>query len=84
MVAKSRALLSRSGVSHPLGKCEDRLDIPVPAALKEKISAVAVLYGKGAAEWARDALEKLVEGELAFMRRRVNGEAVPGDGRKEG
>lgn len=82
MADRSRAAFSRSGSTHPMGKCDDRLDIPVPTALKERISAVATLSGKGAAEWARDALEKLVEGELAFIRHRMNGESEPGDGTK--
>lgn len=71
---------SRNGTTHPLGKCDDRLDIPVPVAFKEQLAAVATLNGKTSAEWARDALEKVVAGELAFMRRRMNGGGDPGDG----
>lgn len=82
MAERSRPAFSRSGVSHPMGKCEDRLDIPVPAAFKEQLAAVATLNGKTSAEWARDALEKVVAGEIAFMQRRMNGNGGPGDGTK--
>jgi hypothetical protein len=78
------AMFSRSGTSHPLGKCDDRLDIPMPTELKEQLHAVATLDGKPSGEWARDELEKLVAGRLVFMRRRMRGQAASGDGIKEG
>jgi hypothetical protein len=79
-MAGKTALFSRSGSSHPLGKCDERLDIPVPSAFKEQLTAVATMNGKTAAEFARDALEKIVAGEFVFMRRRMNGGSDPGDG----
>lgn len=76
-------LFSRSGSSHPLGKCsEARLDIPMPEVLRDKIVALATLEGRSPSEWARDALEKLAEGELIFMRRRMNRGGDDGDVRK--
>lgn len=75
---------SRSGFTHPLGKCDTRLDVPMPEELRDRIAAVAIVSGKTAGEWVRDELEKLVDGELVFMRRRMPGHSRHGDGRNEG
>ena len=67
--------MARPRDRHPLGKCsEERLDIAMPAELKRRLGAIATLHGKSATTWARDALEKAIEGEWIFMKRRV----VPG------
>ena len=84
MSADDIPLFSRSGATHPLGKCDVRLDVPMPEALRDKIVALATLEGRSPSEWARDALEKLAEGELIFMRRRMDRSGAGGDGMKQG
>lgn len=74
---------SRNGTTHPLGKCDTRLDVPMPEELRDRIAAVAIVSGKTAGEWVRDELEKLIDGELVFMRRRMPGRERRGDGMKE-
>lgn len=59
---------SRSGNSVAEGKCDARIDIPVPVALEEKLIGLAVLAGRSRAEYARMLLTKAVEGELAYLR----------------
>ena len=82
-MSKDEPRFSRPGTTHPLGKCsEARLDIPMPEVLRDKIVALATLEGRTPSEWARDALEKLAEGELIFMRRRMNRTGDDGDGMK--
>lgn len=79
--------MSRTRDPHPLGKCaEERIEISVPAEMKRRLSAIATLHGKAPTTWARDALEKAIEGEWIFMRRRVGGhnalspyEELPGE-----
>lgn len=64
--------MARPRDPHPLGKCaEERLDLGLPAELKLRLQAVALMHGKTPTTWARDVLEKAIEGEWAFMRRRV-------------
>lgn len=71
--------MARPRDRHPLGKCaEDRLDISMPAELKLRLNAVAALHRKTPTTWARDTLEKAIEGEFIFMTRRVGG-AGPDD-----
>lgn len=41
---------SRSGSTHPLGKCDTRLDVPMPEELRDRIAAVAIVSGKTAGE----------------------------------
>lgn len=67
--------------SHPLGKCiEERLDLTMPAELKERLAVIARLHAKTPTAWARDTLEKAIEGEWTFIRRRVASD-LPGDNR---
>lgn len=64
--------MARSRDPHPLGKCsEERLEILMPELLKKRLNAVATLHGKPATAWARDVLEKAIEGEWVFIQRRV-------------
>ena len=65
--------MARSRYPHPIGKCSEgeRLDIGLPGVLKQKLNAIATLHGKPATTWARDALEKAIEGEWVFIQRRV-------------
>ena len=60
---------SRPAVSSPLGKCDQRLDIPVPEALLEGVIGLAALHGMSKAEYARQVLERHVFGELSMLRR---------------
>jgi len=65
--------MGRSRDPHPLGKCaEERLDIPMPAELKEKLSMLASLHRLNATAYAREILEKVIEGEWVFIQRRVD------------
>ena len=59
---------SRSGATSADGKCDSRVDIPVPSALEEKLIALAVMAGRPKAEFARMLLTKAVEGEIAYHR----------------
>lgn len=73
--------MARPRDRHPLGKCaEDRFEIAVPAELKRRLAAIAAIHGKTATAWARDALEKAIEGEWVFMRRRVGATGNPEQG----
>jgi hypothetical protein len=78
---------SRSGTTSPLGKCDDRLDIPMSSELKEAISALATIRGGGrkpASEYAREILEQHVFGVLPLMQRRLGPGGLDSDGRKHG
>lgn len=64
--------MARPRDRHPLGKCDEvRLELSLPAKLKKRLNAIATLHGKPPTTWARDALEKAIEGEWVFMVRRV-------------
>ena len=69
--------MARSRDAHPLGKCSlgKRLDIGLPDPLNHRLEVIAGVHGKTPTTWARDVLEKAIEGEWVFMRRRVG----PGD-----
>lgn len=79
--------MPRNRDPHPLGKCaEERIEISVPTELKRRLTAIAALHDKTHTAWARDVLEKAIEGEWAYMRRRVGGantgglpEELPGE-----
>jgi len=72
---------------HPLGKVTrgKRLDLSLPGAMFEKLQAIATLHGQPATTWARDLIEKAIEGEWAFMQRRIagndpdNARRIPGE-----
>jgi predicted DNA-binding protein len=74
---------SRNGTTTAEGKCDSRVDIPVPAALEEKLIALAVMAGRPRAEYARMLLTKGVEGELAYLRS-VGSLPALGDGNNGG
>lgn len=71
---------SRNGTTQDSGKLTERIDIPAPLDLKEKLIGLAVLNGKPSAEYGRMLLTKAIEGELAYLR---SVGAIPdsGDGR---
>ena len=64
--------MARSRDAHPLGKCSlgKRLDLALPDPLNHRLQIIAAMYGKTPTTWARDVLEKEIEGEWVFMRRR--------------
>lgn len=69
--------MARPRDPHPLGKVSEgkRLDIGLPVELEKKLDAIAMLHGKLPTTWARDTLEKAIEGEWVFITRR----SVPRD-----
>lgn len=66
-------LRSRSGRLNPSGKCEARLDTPLPISVKEDLAAVATLMGKTAAEVNRELIEDFLYGKLRAVRLALSG-----------
>lgn len=62
-------LLSRPSHSNPAGKCDRRLDIPIPEELENAIVALATLRGMSKAEYGRMILERSVLGEFAMVQK---------------
>lgn len=53
--------MSRSGRPknpHPLGKCSERIDIPVPEDFKRFVASIATLKGISLTQYARRAVEE--------------------------
>lgn len=65
-------MLSRSGDSNPLGKCDRRLDLLITEELENAIIAMATMRGQGKSEFGRKALEKVVFGEFVMMQKIAN------------
>lgn len=64
--------MARTPGRHPLGKCgETRFEISLPEELRRRLHHIAGLNGMADTTWARDVLEKAIEGEWAFIQRRV-------------
>jgi hypothetical protein len=62
--------MARPTISSSLGKSDERIDVPVPAELKERISALAIVHGYGSsAEYVRELLLRHVFGELHMVQR---------------
>lgn len=62
--------MARPSTHDPLGKLTERLDVPVPAELKERVSALAIVHGYGSAsEYVRELLTRHVFGELHMVQR---------------
>jgi hypothetical protein len=80
-----RPLAHRAASSNPWGKCEDRLDVPMPTAFLDDARVIARLNGKSAAEWARDVLCKEIVGELTYRGiPSLPGRGGPNDGTNRG
>jgi hypothetical protein len=76
---------SRSADGSDLGKCLERLDIPVPAELKERLVALAVVGGsQNVTRYVRDLLMRHVYGELAMLQQRVGRPVGDVDGKLNG
>jgi len=75
--------MARPRDRHPLGKCSlgKRLDIALPDPLNHRLELIAGMHGKTPTTWARDVLEKAIEGEWLFMQRRVGPGADDDNGR---
>ncbi len=63
-------LYSRSGNSTPFGKCDERIDVPVPADTKDAITALAYSQGVTVAEYVRNLLFTHVHGHAVMLRKR--------------
>ena len=70
----------RPASASPLGKCDQRLDIPMPEELFDGLIGLAAVHGVSKAEYARSVLERHVFGELSMLRR-VAGKTQHGHGR---
>lgn len=76
-------LHSRSAESGGNGKCDDRLDTPLPGSVKTEFAAVALVMGYGsAAELNRSIIEDFLYGRLHRIRVAAARGGV--DGRKPG
>lgn len=59
--------LSRSGRSHPAGKMDSRIDVPVPDDLNDAVSAHAHNEGIPKAEFIRRILGEYADGSLVSI-----------------
>lgn len=60
--------MARPSSTNPLGKLTDRIDVPVPPELKERVAALAIVHGYGSSsEYVRELLMRHVYGELAHV-----------------
>jgi hypothetical protein len=76
-------LHSRSADSNGAGKCDARLDTPLPESVKNDLAAVAVVLGFGSvAELNRRIIEDFLYGQLHAVRMAVR--RSPVDGRNVG
>ena len=67
--AESRPVEQATG-----GKCDRRIDVPVPEPLYDAIGTLAALdgeHGIGRAEYVRKVLERHVWGALGYLKSRV-------------
>lgn len=72
-MANDRPAFSRSGESNPFGKCDDPLQTWLPAVIKERFAALAVMKGYGSAsEYARELIMEKVVGEFELVRLKAN------------
>jgi len=61
---------------------DDRLDVPMSSELKSHLTAIAVVNGyRSTSEYVRDALSRIVYGELSMIQRyrRHPSDAMGGD-----
>ena len=60
--------MSRPSNSSPLGKCDDRLDVPLPSRMKEQLAALAIAAGYGSTgEYVREHLAAHLYGHVASL-----------------
>lgn len=61
--------MARPTSTSPYGKCDARLDVPVPSELKDAVAAIAFLHGVTVSEYVREVLEDHIHGKAARMKR---------------
>lgn len=74
-ILEDQAVSHRTGSTDVHGKCDARLEIPMPQEMRDHIAALATIEGISPAEWGRREFGKILYGHLAVMRRSVNREA---------
>lgn len=62
---------ARNGESHPAGKLDARIDVPITVDLEEAIQAFATFNGIGKAELVRNILEEVVWGRFHVWKRKL-------------
>lgn len=73
---------ARRGESDPRGKCDERIDIPVPESVKDDAIFIARAHGKTVSEWVRDVLYRELYGQVAHIQMLVQtGPEVHGSNR---
>lgn len=63
--------LSRSGRSHPAGKMDVRIDVPMTEELHDEVLFMAKLHNMTKAEFIRYTLERVIFGEASIARNRA-------------
>lgn len=76
-------LLSRPASTDPGGKCTERIDVPCPSELAERLGALAALSSKSRAEYVRDLLSAHVYGEWDRIQRILRSREPQVDGTNE-
>ncbi len=72
-------LYSRPSCSGGNGKCDERLDTPLPGSVKTDFAAVALILGYGsAAELNRRLIEDFLYGKLVAVRMAAREHSVDG------
>jgi hypothetical protein len=86
LIVVTRARFSRSGDSHPLGKCDEELATPMPGAMKADLIAVARLMDPpmSAAEMNRIVLSDFLYGRLSQAERIFRRKPITCDPAKTG
>lgn len=74
-------MLSRPTETSTFGKCDDRIDVPAPSALKEALTMLAVVDGKSLSSYVRGVLETHALHERERVRRIVQTYTEEGQGR---
>ena len=64
-----------------MGKCTDRLDVPMPPDMKQRIGVIAALHGQNAAEHVRDLIDEYLNGKWNVIQRNMRRGNCGGDGR---
>lgn len=65
---RNGGLLSRPAASNAFGKCTEPLSTLVPAEIKEKFTALAVMKSGGVSEYLRDLVMREVLGEFQLVK----------------
>lgn len=77
--------MTRPASSSPLGKCDDRLDVPIPSQVKEHLSALAIASGYGSTgEYVRELIAQHLYGHVAAMQAAYGRLRPAAMGRKDG